>query len=117
MEIPMSKIKTKQVNYWVKWIVNSQADAVKAIIDLIEEGNVISSFGKGDDQYEGFEANEGTFTIEPYKGKCMVTWVSVPEDFVKDYWMSPTCFENVQTFDKDFNDMGTEAFEWGITQC
>jgi hypothetical protein len=100
----MSKVK-----YHMSWIVGTQEDAVKAIAEIIENGNVVSSLGAGEEQYEGLEANEGTFTIAPHEGKVMLSWVSVVQDGIEDYWMSPYCFETVETFGDGMKDNGGEA--------
>lgn len=103
-----------KVSYWVMWLVESQADAFKAISQLIENGDVVSSFGRGEEQYEGFDAEGGSWTISDNEnGKVGVIWSSVPQEVTKDYWMSPTLFENVQTFDDMGNDAKGEAMEWG----
>ena len=105
--------KTKTVRYWCRWIFDCQAIAVKAISEIIKNGNVTCSFGKGDIQYEGFEADEGTFTIKPYKSKVSVTWASTPQPLIRNYWMSPYCFDKIKTYDFKLKSSNGEAITWG----
>jgi len=110
----MSKVKkVKQVKYFVQWLVGSVADAKKVVRQFTTFGDVVASFGKGSEQYEGFEYDEGKFILKAIGDKVRVRWESNVQDFVKGYWMSPTWVDGIVTYDIDGKVISGEAYEFG----
>lgn len=104
--------------FFVEWLFENEGVAKKAIKRCVEDFEVATSFGVGDDQYQGYDFDEGTITYTKYrvgdKELCLVTWQAEAQELDKDYWLSPYCFEDVKTFDLNGKDNKGEEINFGV---
>jgi hypothetical protein len=115
--------------YHATYIVKTVEDAV-ALVTGMQMG-VVSSFGEGDDQWEGIDmcdagATVSILTLPPKRGSNMrhgdvFIEVRVPvEEVPEDYWLSPFTAGDldspgVKTFDQKGNNTHGEPCDWGMT--
>ena len=104
--------------FYVKWLFENCQVAKEVIRKAIAENDVATSFGVGDEQYAGFDFAEGTISYTPYqvgnKELCCVEWQAEAQSTDEDYWLSPHCFEDVDTFDLNGNSIRGEEFDFGL---
>ena len=104
--------------FFIQWLFENEDVARKAITNAIEDGEVATSFGVGDEQYEGYDFSEGeiTYSAREIKGKqfCQVDWSAKAEDTDKDYWLSPHCFEGAETFETTTKTARGESEDFGV---
>lgn len=85
----------------IEWLLPEMA-----LADLLSElgnGEAIASHGVGDDQWTGFDLDEGQLKIQWEGGRGHVLWTKTIEDTPpEDYWISPRLIGQ------------TEAASWGI---
>jgi len=93
-------------------------EAAVALLDEMREGT-ISSFGEGDDQWEGIDFSDpgASAWVVSGGGPGALTKVEirVPVEVVPaDYWLSPYQSDSVTTFRVDGSTTGGEACKWGM---
>jgi hypothetical protein len=109
--------------YHASYIVHTLEDATAIIGDMAN--TVASSFGEGDDQWEGIDlADAGaivTMLTEPpdkgtgYRYKWIRIEVRIPVEVVPDdYWLSPYISEGPTTYRPDGTMTGGEPYSWGM---
>lgn len=103
--------------YTATYIVATVEDAVSLVSQM--EQYVLSSFGEGDDQWEGLYFTDPgvvvAIDVGPLKSKVAVHVTCPVECVPKDYWLSPYCAENVETFAQDgVTSTRGEAAAWGM---
>jgi len=100
--------------------MENEGVARKAITKAIENGEVATSFGVGDEQYDGYDFSEGKITYTPFrigntqKVLCRVHWEAEAQCVDEDYWLSPYYFEGVETFDNDGKNVKGEECDFGL---
>jgi len=108
---------TYKYKFYAKWLFENEAIAREAIEELIANEEVVCSFGVGEKQYEGYDATDGEFTFNDTEidGKtfCFVQWMDDAECVDEDYWLSPYCFENYETYNVDGTTARGEEFDFG----
>lgn len=96
---------------FAEWIIKKQ-DVSKAIQETNDM--VAISWGETeDDQKEGFDFSEGLTDIIESSGDFVKMRYVTKQDVVAYAWMSPYCFENIQTFDPTGEELGGEAVSFG----
>ena len=116
-------MKARKGLYHASYIVDTLEDATALLTDMAE--TVASSFGEGDDQWEGIDlADPGaivTMLTEPPKRgtsnrySCVRIEVRIPvEEVPADYWLSPYVSDGPTTFRPDGTTTGGEPFAWGM---
>ena len=102
----------------IQWLFDNEDIARKAITNAIEDGEVATSFGVGDDQYIGYDFSEGKITytnvIIGSREFCQVDWEAKAQEEDKDYWLSPHCFEGYETFEVKAVNARGESNHFGL---
>jgi hypothetical protein len=100
--------------YHARYIVASWGAAIRIIAGMND--SVASSFGEGDDQWAGIDlVDHGAKVTLSGLYKRVAVDIEIPVDVVPDdYWLSPYCAEDVQTFTQLGTDARGEASSWGM---
>ena len=101
--------------YHARYIVPSWSAALRIIAGMND--SVASSFGEGGDQWAGIDLTDHLAAVHVLKlsDKRVAVDVEIPVDVVPDeYWLSPYCADDVQTFTTLGGDARGEAAEWGM---
>ncbi len=100
--------------YHAEYIVGDWGDAAALVKQLCD--GYVSSFGSGNDQWEGLYMDDpgAVISLTSIKWAVLVS-VAVPVKQVpRDYWLSPYTADTVLTYDKDGKDNRSEAYAWGM---
>ena len=110
--------KVYKNKFYVQWLMENEDVARKAITRAIEDGEVATSFGVCNAQYEGYDFEDGEITYTSFRigdrELCLVGWSAEAQDAEKDYWLSPYCFEDVETFEMDGSTARGEECDFGL---
>ena len=107
--------------FFVKWLFENEDVARKAITKAIDDGEVATSFGVGDEQYQGYDFAEGEIIFAKYRigdrELCLVDWQAEAQELDNDYWLSPYCFEDAETFGVDGKGLRGEDYDFGVREA
>ena len=108
----------KSGRYVAKYLVADSESAGALVAQMMS--NYASSFGSGEDQWEGLYPSDPGFMVmaaRTPKGMYQVTVIVPVSKVPRDYWLSPWCAEDgVETFAKDRQTEHGDPYEWGMLE-
>jgi hypothetical protein len=108
-------MRTRKGTYHASYLVQKVEDAITLLAAM--EDAFASSFGDGDDQWEGLYLTDPGTIVTIIKDLMWVrVEVRIPVMVVpKNYWLSPYPSEGPTTFALDGSTTGGEPYDWGMT--